>query len=385
MSEANIRRPFTAVLLVSFAAFIALGLGDGALGVAWPSMQGEFARGVADLGLLITVGSLGYLTASFSYGWLHGRAGTGPLLVGGSSLMALGFVSIGVAPVWALLVCSSLVLGFGGGLVDSGLNAHAALAFDVRSINLLHACFGVGATLGPVIVTISLTASGVWRGGYVAIAFLQVVVLGAIWARRNGWQVSDDDDSVGSVVVARKRRSWYLFTLFFLYTGVEVATGQWAFSLLTESRGMSTASAGVWVAIYWGGLTVGRLLFGLVGNRVAPTRALGGSVLVAMTGLAILWVDPWGLGAFGLPIASLGLAAVFPTLISLTPSRIGRDRSTRSIGFQLGAASLGVAVIPWALGLVAESAGLEALGPGLFLVSALLALVHFVSAREARV
>jgi fucose permease len=348
-------------------------------------MQGVFARGVADLGLLITVGSLGYLTASISYGWLHTRSGTGPLLIAGSSLMALGFVSIGVAPVWALLVGSALVLGFGGGLVDSGLNAHAALTFDVRSINLLHASFGVGATLGPVIVTISLTASGVWRGGYVAIAVLQAAVLVAVWARRNAWHVSDESDSHGSMVIARKRRGWYLLTLFFLYTGVEVATGQWAFSLLTESRAMTTAAAGVWVATYWGGLTVGRLLFGVVGNRVAPTRALGGSVLVAMAGLAILWADPWGLGAFGLPITSLGLAAVFPTLISLTPSRIGRDRSTRSIGFQLGAASLGVAVIPWALGFVAETAGLEALGPGLFFVSALLALVHFVSAREARV
>ena len=147
---------------------------------------------------------------------------------------------------------------------------------------------------------------------------------------------------------------------------------------------MGTAAAGTWVAIYWGGLTLGRFGFGLVGDRLAPSRILRGSMLVSLLGLGILWLDPFDLGASGLPIAGLGFAAVFPTLVSLTPARIGRLRSTRSMGFQLAAANLGAAGVPWLLGLVAESYGLDSLPAGLFAVAVLLAVINQASDRDAR-
>jgi fucose permease len=175
-----------------------------------------------------------------------------------------------------------------------------------------------------------------------------------------------------------------MMALFFLYTGAEVGTGQWAFTLLTEGRGMSTAAAGTWVAVYWGGLTVGRFGFGILGERLSPSRTIGGSLVIALIGVGVVWLDPFELGAVGLPLAGLGFAAVFPTLVALTPARIGRLRSTRSIGFQLAAANLGAAGVPWALGLVAGVFGVQALAPGLFGAAVLLALLHFATDRGER-
>jgi fucose permease len=296
----------------------------------------------------------------------------------------LGVAGIAVAPVWAVVAGSAILLGLGGGLVDTGMNAHAALVFDVGSINLLHACYGVGATLGPVVITISLVTSGFWRGGYVAVAVLQVVSAITIWLRRARWAGVEPDLRGDEPGTRRTKVLWLHLTLFFLYTGVEVATGQWAFTLLSEGRGMGTAAAGAWVAVYWAGLTVGRLGFGVVGHRWAPTWILDGSVFVSLLGVGLLWLDPAGLGVLGLPLAGLGFAAVFPTLVSLTPARIGRLRSTRSMGFQLASANLGAAAIPWALGVIAESSGLTALGPGLFVTAALLGMGHLVTRRETR-
>ena len=385
MNRARYPRPSWRVLAVSLAAFVTLGLLDGALGVAWPSIRDVFGRGISDLGLLLAFGGLGYLTASTGYGWLHSRLGTGNLLGIGGSLLVLGVAGIAGSSQWLIVASAAILVGLGGGLVDTGMNAHAALAFDVGSINLLHACYGVGATLGPVVITMSLVSTGAWRVGYYAFAVSQLVVAFAIWARRRKWTGAELDIG-GDVPVgaARDGQAWVMLLLFFLYTGAEVATGQWAFTLLTEGRGMSTAVAGTWVAVYWGGLTVGRFGFGMVGARLSPSRTLGGSMLVALFGIAMVWIDPFGLGAVGLPFAGLGFAAVFPTLVALTPARIGRLRSTRSIGFQLGAANVGAAGVPWALGLVAGVLGVEALAPGLFLVAALLALVHFVTDRGDR-
>jgi fucose permease len=382
VSEARSAIPALRGLMVALAAFVMLGLIDGALGVAWPSIRETFGRGLADLGMLLFFGSTGYLVASIGYGWLHSRLGTGALLGGGSVLLVLGVTGIAAAPEWGIAAGAAVLVGVGGGLVDTGMNAHAALVFDVGSINLLHACYGAGATLGPIVVTISLIATGAWRAGYATLAALQALAALAVIVRRNRWAGAELDVSADPPWAGRRLPLMLHLIMFFLYTGVEVATGQWAFTLLNEGRGLRTAFAGAWVAIYWGGLTVGRFGFGLVGNRLAPSRILGGSMMVSLLGVGILWLDPIGLGQVGLPIAGLGFAAVFPTLVSLTPARIGRLRSTRSMGFQLAAANLGAAGVPWALGALAEIRGIGALGPGLFGFVVLLAVANLATERR---
>lgn len=381
VSEARSARPALRGLKVALLAFVMLGLVDGAIGVAWPSMRDTFGRSLSDLGVLLFFASAGYLLASTGYGWLHARLGTGTLLGGGSVLLLFGVAGIAAAPAWALVAGASVLVGLGGGLVDTGMNAHAALAFDVGSINLLHACYGVGASLGPIVITASLMATDAWRAGYALLAVVQVLTALAVIARRSQWAGAEPDVTGDSQFDGHKLPLAFHLVMFFLYTGVEVATGQWAFTLLSEGRGMGTASAGVWVAVYWGGLTIGRFGFGFAGHRMAPSRILGGSMVVSLLGLSTLWLDPFGVGAIGLPVAGLGFAAVFPTLVSLTPARIGRLRSTRSMGFQLAAANLGAAGVPWALGILAESAGLASLAPGLFIVALLLAVTNAVSDR----
>lgn len=364
------------VLLVAFAAFVLLGLADGSLGVAWPSMRGAFGRGVSELGALLAIGSAGYLTASTAFGKIHARIGTGAALGTGCTMMALGMLGVAGAPVWPVIAFSAVLLGVGGGLVDTGMNAHAALEFDLRSINLLHACYGVGATLGPVLITISLTAGATWRGGYAAMALAQAGMALAIWRTRSRWTSRPPEAGDDLVVSVRRRRILLMLSLFFVYTGAEVGVGQWAYTLLSEGRGMSTATAGGWVAAYWAGLTLGRFLVSAVGNRVSASHTLNVSVATALIGVAVLWWNPGDVGFVGLPVAGIGFAAIFPTLVSLTPLRIGRDRSTRMVGYQLAAANLGIATLPWALGLLAEVQGLDVLGPGLFAITALFTILH---------
>lgn len=384
MSQVRNGRPPWRVLSIALAAFVMLGLIDGALGVAWPSMRQFFERGVAELGLLLTFGSLGYMIASTGYGRLHERWGTGALLGTGCTLLFLGACGYALSPLWALVALSAWLLGLGGGLVDTGMNAHAALAFDVGSVNLLHAGYGVGATMGPIVVTASLVASSGWRWGYAAIAFCQLATTLAVWSQRSRWAAPDHSGhDLGSSPIDVRASFLLAVSMFFLYTGMEVGTGQWAFTLLAEGRGMSTAAAGTWVAIYWGGLTVGRLVFGIVGPRMRPRAILGGSVTVVLVGLGWLWLDPAGLGVIGLPIAGLGCAAVFPTLVSLTPERLGRDMSTRAMGYQLAGANLGGAAIPWLLGLVAQTRGVATLAAGLFVTGSVFAMVLLWSERMA--
>jgi fucose permease len=377
-------RPALGLLGVALFAFVLLGMTDGSLGVAWPSLRDALGRRLSDLGLLLAFFSGGYLTSSAGYGWAHRRAGTGMLLSVGSLMFFLGLVGFAVTPGWALVAVSAVLLGLGGGLIDTGVNAHAALMFDLGSMNLIHGAFGVGGTLGPLVMTFSLTAGMEWRGGYGLLACLQLASIGLIWWRRGAWAEGEGVDEGSESTWSWRATAWLMVVLFFLYTGVEVATGQWAFTLLTEGRDMVTAVAGAWVAAFWLGLTAGRLGLGFFGKGLSPSRVLDVSILLALVGLGVIWWNPAGMGVVGLPVAGLGMAAVFPTLVSVTPARLGRLRSTSSIGHQLAAANVGAASIPWLLGILAEAKGLDTLGPGLFFVGLALAAVHLVSERSTR-
>lgn len=364
-------------LLVALAAFVMLGMADGALGVAWPSIRMGLGRGLEDLGLVLAALSAGYLTASTSFGRVHATLGTARALAIGGFAFAVGLGLFAVAAAWYVVLVGAVVLGLGGGLVDSGVNAHAALEFEAGSVNLIHGFYGLGATAGPLVIAASLSASGSFRSGYVGMALVQVLVLGSIVARRRGWETSTDPEhpragSGGMTWV----RALPLLVVFVVYTGVEVAVGQWAFTLLTESRNLAESAAAGWVAAYWGGLTAGRLLWGAIGERVAPRSLLDGSVAIALLGGILLWVDPLGVGVVGLPLAGAGLAAVFPTMVSLTPERTTRAASTRIMGYQLAAANVGAATVPWLIGLTAANVGVGALAPGLVVGLAALVVAH---------
>jgi fucose permease len=369
--------------MVGFLTFIALGLTQGVLGVAWPTMRVDFGRPLPDLGNLLAISVGGYFLAGLSAGPLTRRFGTGLLL---TATMALGSASLllyAVAGSWPVLLLASAGVGFSGGLLDSVVNAYVALHHGTRTMNLLHASFGIGATTGPLLVATSLARGLSWRAAYVVLLCVELLLVVTVFVIRRRWPQGLTDDSgavharVGGPLVLG------LLAMFFLHVGLEVTAGQWSYSLLTQSRGVGELAAGIWVASYWGGLTGGRLLLGVIGNRVGPRRILNLSMLGTVLGAAILWWNPVGLGVGGLPIIGFSLAGIFPTLVTLTPSWVGAEKSPSIIGYQVAAASAGSAALPWAVSRLIDVRDLEILGPFLLVIALLMPVLYAFVDRHA--
>jgi fucose permease len=165
--------------------------------------------------------------------------------------------------------------------------------------------------------------------------------------------------------------------LFFVYAGVEATAGQWAFTLLTEGRGMSAQLAGVAVAIYWASLTAGRIFFGLLDGRVAPDAVLRLATLVCPPAAALLWLNVAPLvNVCALALLGFGCAPIFPLLISRTPPRLSEGHAAHAIGFQVAAAYLGIAGIPAATGVLARRVGLESITPVIFVSAVAVLVLH---------
>src|SRR4051812_25121009 len=123
------RRTPLILVLVAFLAFVSLGLPDGTLGVAWPSLSASFGIPVSRLGVLLAAATIGYLGASFQAASLLNRFGIGWLLIASTGLTAFASIGYALAGLWPILVLLTIVLGLGAGAIDTGTNAFAASNF----------------------------------------------------------------------------------------------------------------------------------------------------------------------------------------------------------------------------------------------------------------
>jgi fucose permease len=356
-------------LALSFLAFLSLGLPDGSLGVAWPSMRSSLGVGLEALGLLLGVAMAGTLVSSALSGVLIPRLGVGRLLVVSTLLVALSAVGLAASPSFGFALASSLVGGLGAGAVDAGVNAHAASAFSPRAVSFLHATFGFGAMLGPVLMTVMLERQLGWRVGYAVVA----VTLGAlavafasnlsVWsAPRPAVGPKPREDARGAD--ARALRPVLLgVLLFFVYSGVEATCGQWAYTFLTEGCRLPPTTAGLAVSGYWACLGAGRVVFGILAARTAPSRLIRAGVLGAVASGLVLGLARGGAAVAAIWVMGASLAPIYPLAIAETPRRVGAARADRVIGWQVSVAYLGLAFWPSLGGWLASRVEVAALGP----------------------
>jgi fucose permease len=397
------QRTGLALLALVFVGFISLGLPDGLLGVAWPSIRQSFGLPLDALGALFMTTVCGYLAASVTSGWIVRRIGVGLLLALSALATSVSLLSFALAPSWGLIVAAGILAGLGGGAIDAGLNSYVALAHSPRLLTWLHACFGVGAAAGPAIMMAVLNAGQPWGVGYGIVGSGQLLLATCFLLTRRQWQVSrapdrtprtprsapargehvraspPDRDGEGMEVGMGSTRwsaaVWLSIALFLVYTGIETAAGQWAYTLFVEGRGITAQAAGIGVSAYWGALAAGRVLAGLVANRIAPATLTRWSMAGMLVGAIVIWLNlaAW-LSFAGLVLMGLAAAPVFPSLIGVTPLRFGAGPAATIIGFQVGAAALGIAGLPALSGVAAARIGLEVI-PALLVLSSLGMLV----------
>jgi fucose permease len=393
----------TRLLLLSFLAFVSLGLPDTTLGVAWPSVRHAFELPQAALGAVLVTGVSGYFLSGLVAGSLMGRLGVGGLLAGSSGLVALGLVGYALAPSWSLFFPIAFFIGLGSGAIDSALNAYAARNFSVRHINWLHASWGLGASSGPVIMTAAIAHSTGYPAGYGVIACLLGAMTLAFLATRRLWNEPEgaaadgaapatvtartpiEDAPRGSIGAALQNGNvLLLMATYFFYTGLESSIGQWCFTWLTEGRGLGVEAAGTWTAAYWASLTLGRVALGWVVEWVGPDRLLRAASLGIVAGITLLALAPGVPGRLGLVLLGASLAPVYPTLMARVPARVGESLSGHAVGLLVSSATLGSSMSPALVGLLVGSYGLSVIGAAGMLMGIAFLVLHELLLRFAR-
>lgn len=406
--------PARLLLAITYLGFISLGLPDSIIGIAWPSVYPHFKLTAGHLGTVLAATVTGYLVSSMLAGRFLQMLGVGGLLAASSALVALSLAGFALAPAWPLFVGSAVIAGLGAGAIDSGLNAYAARHFSARHMNWLHACWGVGTTLGALSTTAILARHLPWQWAYGALGTAMIGMTALFTLTLKAWQAepglrsgspagqgptiqdptAQDPTGQGPAGQAARQESVSMraamrhplvlaqVLVFFVYSGTEMMAANWAYTLLTQYRGLPASTAGTIVTLFWISLTAGRFLLGAIADRVGVRRLLASCITTALAGGLVFVLAPWPhASAVGLAVLGASLAPIYPGLMTLTPSHLG-PFADHAVGFQVGGAMLGQVTIPSLGGLLLVTYGPAALNglTGIMAVLLWLAIIGLLGA-----
>ena len=364
------------LLGIIYLGYISLGLPDKILDAAWIPMSEVFAVPLRYGGFLATVLALCSSVSASASGLILRKIGTGRLLAICGAVTGCSLIGCGFSPVFAVLLAFAVPLGFGQGAIDTGMNYYVSKHYSSRDMSWLHCCWGVGATLGPLIASIFLQSTGSWRSAYFAIGSTQILLAVffcftiGLWDRARRDEEAENRETAASSSMDKLEGKchfsldfWLCVLVFFVYCGIEAGAGLWSCAFLTRVRGMDLNTAQYIVTAYWGALTAGRFLLGFTADKLGNRRlsTLSGAAVLFAALLLLIPADGF-LPSAALLLVGFALAPVYPCLMHEATRRGFNDATAAALtGLQGAAGMVGIMIVPPLIGYAGDLISMEAL------------------------
>ena len=355
------------LLAIIYIAFISLGLPDSLLGAAWPTMRVELGAALPMAGAVSMVCSAGTIVSSLCSARVVRRFGTGRVAAFSTAMTAVALLGYALAPSAALLFAAAIPLGLGAGSIDAALNNYVSLHYEAKHMSWLHYFWGLGASIGPVILAVCIGRGAGWRGGYLVVVSIQGALALVLCLTQRLWRAHGE--SAVEDRAARQRMLTNAQTLrlpgmravlvtFFSYSAAESSMILWIASY-ARHLGATAEQASLASGLFFLGITLGRGLNGFLAIRFSSKQLIRAGTAVMLAGIAVMFL-PLGyagcLAAAGL--IGLGCAPVYPCTIHETPRRFGEEASQAATGLQMACAYTGSTLMPPLMGVLSGALGL---------------------------
>lgn len=350
------------LLAIIYVAFISLGLPDAMLGSAWPGMSAQMGVPLSYAGIISMIISAGTITASLFSDKLTKKLGAGKVTAFSVALTAAALFGFSFSGSFWILCIIALPYGLGAGAVDAALNNYVALHYEARHMSWLHCFWGIGASLGPYIMGACLTGGGTWNRGYQVVGAIQAALTVILFLSLPLWTGETTEQGekeksadIGFTGLLKLPGAKAALTAFFCYCAVEQTAGLWAASYMVLNRGIPQETAAKWASLFYLGITAGRFASGFITMKLNNKNMvrLGQGLIALGIVLLLLPFGSYGL-CFGLIVAGLGCAPIYPSLLHATPEHFGADLSQAIMGIQMAVAYVGSMLMPVIFGIMAQ-------------------------------
>ena len=352
------------LLVIIYLSFISLGLPDSLLGSAWPAMYGGLHVPLHYAGYIFMIVAAGTVVSSVFSARIIRRLGTGMVTALSVAMTAIALLGISFSADFMLLCVWAVPLGLGAGSVDAALNNYVALHYKAKHMSWLHCFWGVGASIGPLIMSFFLLRGNAWNSGYRTIGIIQcslVLILFLtlpLWGKNKSHNGHEKGEHYPLRELWRTAGVKQALVAFFCYCSLESTAGLWGSSFLVMEKNIAPEIAAQWISLYYVGITFGRFISGFLTMKLNNRQMIRlGQGLIA--GGIVLLIVPAGTVLLlpGFFIIGLGCAPIYPSLIHETPRNFGREKSQAIIGIQMASAYIGTTFMPPLFGRMASYTG----------------------------
>ncbi len=382
------------LFIIIFITFIGVGLPDSVFGTAWPAIYEEFGLPISLAGYLTAVVSVGTIVSSLMSARLIKRFGTGLVTAVSTMLTVIALYGYSFSGNAAFFFLFAIPLGLGAGSIDTALNSFVALNYSASKMSFLHCSYGIGVAVSPFVMSLALGENSDWRRGYFIVATIQLAIAIIAFLALPLWKKAEkrSDDSIdceiknASFVDVMKLPAARMSCMcFFGICALELSAGAWSSTFFVETKGLPSDRAALITMLFYIGLTVGRFISGLVADRLGRRRILRISFVVIVSA-TVGFLLPFGniLAAVALFMLGLGIGPVYPNLVHLTPKHFGKEFAESVIGAQQAMTYIGIMIMPWLFGVIADNIGVFMLPYYLVAMLAVYAWAFFSMLNEVK-
>lgn len=325
---------------------------------------------------------IGYNIAAFANSAVHHHFGQLGIAFIGPGLHVFAFFVAAQHPPYPVLVLSCALAGLGNGLVDVGWNAWiGGMENNSGIMGALHACYGLGAALAPVVATAVISREGgEWYHFYYLMVLLAVIELCAsvvaFWLETGEkYREQLQRHVIVSAELARQRNpilqalsrtpTWLISVFIFIYAGIESSLADWILTFLVDSRHQSAYAGSFLTFGYWAGLTLGRIVIGFC---VPSSKKLITLCLASAIAMHSLFSFNSGVmsSAVAMTLVGFSLGPIFPGAIIMQTKLLSKELHVAAVGFSCALGSVGGCVLPFLVGAAANGSGIWVLSPFIF-------------------
>ena len=389
-------------LVAAAATFFVMGMNDSATGALIPYMEAEYHIGYALVSLIFIANAIGFISAAPLVQPIANRIGRSKAYVAAFTLALIGYIVLACNPPFPLVVLAFLPLGLGYASFLAMTNAWVVnLMNGTTLLGFMHACYGLGGVVAPLIATAMVSKGVRWSFFYlIPMFFVATSIVSMGWffrgfeqdsesqllteleqtaSRRAAAEAAGENRKGAGLRRSIQNRTTVLGAIFiFGYQGAEVAISGWIISFLIHFRKGDPSKVGNVTSGFWGGITVGRIFLTHFCHKLGEKTSVYVLVVAAAALQLTVWLIPNIVGnAVAESIVGLFLGPVYPCATAVFSRLLPRNIQLTSLGIIASMGSSGGALAPFLTGLLAQKLGTEVLHPICLVLFVLMELAWF--------
>ena len=341
-----------ALLIVIYLIFISLGLPDSFIGSCWPTISEYFKISRDFQGIFSLIVSFFTIASSFLTIKLTKYLKNYGVIAISIGLTISGLIIIGFSDNYYLLLLAAIPLGFGGGAIDSILNSYVSLHYKAIHLNFLHAFWGIGAFISPLIIGSFIVDPRGFKDAAFVLSIIQTTILIitlstlVLWVKvdkiynidsRNTTNSENNKENIGFFNTFKLRGVIFACITFFSYIAIESLAYSWFTSLCVFGMNIDNDIASKYLSLFYIAISLGRVISGLLSIKIKDKNLIRIGEGILLIGIILL---TFKFNFVFMPIAlfiiGLGCGPIYPSIVHSTVDKFTSKYSSAVMSIQIG-------------------------------------------------